>query len=132
VGAFNIRPALLSGSLSNLYAPAGSPRIQYLLPQTAANAILGAPANFADLFASIPRNAFHGPSVYNYDVSLSKRFLLTERANLRFEANAFNIFNRAQFASPNGTLNSAFFGQVSGYAAGTNPRQLQFGLRFAF
>ena len=70
--------------------------------------------------------------MYNYDVSISKRFSITERVNLRFEANAFNLFNRAQFGSPNGTLNSTFFGQVSGYAAGTNPRQLQFGLRLGF
>jgi hypothetical protein len=132
VGAFNIRPALRSGSLSDLYAPEGSPRIQFLVPAAAANSRLGLPANLADPFASIPRNAFYGPPVYNYDVSIGKRFSLTERVKMRFEANAFNLFNRAQFGSPNGTLNSAFFGQVSGYAAGTNPRQLQFGLRLTF
>ena len=110
----------------------GSPRIQFLLPATAANTRLGLPANLADPFASIPRNTFYGPPVYNYDASLSKRFLITELVIMRFEANAFNVFNRAQFGSPNGTLNSAFFGQVSGYAAGTNPRQLQFGLRLSF
>jgi Carboxypeptidase regulatory-like domain len=132
VGAFNIRPALKSGTLPDLYAPDGSPRIQFLLPAAAANTRLGLPASLADPFASIPRNAFYGPPVYNYDASLSKRFLITERVAMRFEANAFNLFNRAQFGSPNGTLTSAFFGQVSGYAAGTNPRQLQFGLRLSF
>ena len=55
---------------------------------------------------------------------------------LRFEA--FNVFNVQNWDVPSGvgissgTTINANAGQVTGLAGGTNPRQLQFGLRFQF
>ena len=49
-------------------------------------------------------------------------------AQFRFEV--YNVFNTAQFAAPNGTVTSQTFGQIT--AQGNAPRDLQFGLKFAF
>src|SRR6266705_3018199 len=50
--------------------------------------------------------------------------------NLDFRTEFFNIFNHAQFAAPNTTQVSPNFGVVTSTLG--NPRQVQFGLRFAF
>jgi hypothetical protein len=85
-----------------------------------------------DPFSVIARNAFRAPSVRFYDVSLIKKFALTKRASLGVEINAFNVFNQALFAAPTASSSSAFFGLITASTPGTNPRQLQFGLRLAF
>jgi hypothetical protein len=129
-GAFNDRPALVAGSLQDLYARGGS-RTQYLLPRAEAAQRLGVPADVTDPYAPIVRNAFAGPRIAYYDMSLAKR-LTAGRVAVQVEANAFNVFNRANFAPPVAALSSALFGVVTSSAAGTNPRQLQFGIKVLF
>jgi hypothetical protein len=68
--------------------------------------------------------------VANFDFSATKTINVTERTNLQFIAQFFNIFNRVQFAQPDSGLADAAFGQVLGQA--NNPRQIQFALRFTF
>ena len=126
------RPKLLSGSASDVYANGGTGRTQYLVPRTQALTVLGTPAPITDPSVAIPRNTFLSPSLRNYDVSVLRQFRVTDRVGMRIEANAFNVFNRAQFAAPTGTLTSALFGQVTATRAGTTPRQLQFGLKLGF
>jgi hypothetical protein len=46
------------------------------------------------------RNIVTGPNFRNVDLSLNKTFTLTERFNLQFRAEAFNLFNRANFDLP--------------------------------
>ncbi|HTK94245.1 MAG TPA: hypothetical protein VL382_01290, partial [Terriglobales bacterium] len=78
------------------------------------------------------RNSFVGPSFFGVDMSLFKNFKITERVNLQFRAESFNVFNHPNFqlpASPANRVNVGFFGQ----SAGTfNPRQWQFGLKMNF
>jgi hypothetical protein len=124
------RPALISGQLDNLYAR-GRERTQYLLPQAEALTRLGTPAT-VDPFAMIERNALRAPRVIFYDLALVKRIALKERYNLGFEANFFNVFNRANFGAPINTLTNPRFGQITSTLFGTNPRQIQFGLKLAF
>jgi hypothetical protein len=130
--AANDRPALISGKLGELYANESLSRTQYLLPQTDALARLNTPSNVADPFAVIARNAFRAPRIAYYDLSLIKQFQITENMRLGFEANAFNLFNRANFSAPNANLTSALFGRITGSRIGTNPRQIQFGLKLNF
>jgi hypothetical protein len=85
-----------------------------------------------DPFAQMGRNALRSPNLKYYDLSLIKRLDLTEHVKLTLEANAFNIFNHANFSAPNGTLSAATFGRVTATRTGVNPRQLQFGLKLAF
>ena len=131
-GAFNDRPALLGRSLSELYSGSGADRTQWLLPQAQARTLLGVPADVTDPFAPVSRGAFRGPSFVSFDVSLMKRFAIGERAVLHFDANVFNVFNRANFRPPQSNLSSAFFGQISGSALAATPRQIQFGLKLQF
>jgi hypothetical protein len=87
------------------------------------------------------RNQFVGPNYFNGDISLFKTFHVSERVNLQFRTEAFNILNRTNFQLPGGINNRvnnqggsavaalATFGQ----SAGTfNPRQLQIGLKLTF
>lgn len=70
--------------------------------------------------------------VNNWDFAVFKRtyFGPDNRFNLEFRTEFFNIVNKVQFAAPNTNLASSQFGVVS--ATNTNPRLIQFGLKFAF
>lgn len=130
--AANDRPALSGGKLNDLYLRNDEDRTQYLLPQTDSLARLVTPGDVTDPFLQIQRNALRAPAVKFYDLSMSKRFSLTERVTLGFESNFFNFFNRAQFAAPVAVLSDARFGRIISTLAGTNPRQVQFGLKLSF
>jgi hypothetical protein len=80
----------------------------------------------------IARNALRAPRVMFYDLALLKRFTVRERYHVALEANFFNLFNRANFGAPVANLTSALFGRITGNLSGTNPRQIQFGLRMGF
>ena len=47
------------------------------------------------------------------DMSLMKKVDLTEKANLEFRADAFNVFNHATFWSGDQNINSTTFGVIS-------------------
>ena len=97
-------------------------------------------------YGNLGRNTFVGPGQWFADMALSKTFKFTERVNMKFDANAFNIFNRANFllATVGGGSHNQYAhtdpvtGQMVptanfGSAAATlNPRQLQFGVKISF
>ncbi|MGH9591953.1 MAG: hypothetical protein ACRD5L_02600, partial [Bryobacteraceae bacterium] len=56
---------------------------------------------YESLFGSSGRNLFRGPFQVRFDMSLAKEFALTERFRLRFNFDAFNIFNHPDFDTPN-------------------------------
>jgi hypothetical protein len=69
----------------------------------------------------------------NVDAVMVKSFRPTihDRAiDMQFRAECFNLFNGVQFASPNGTVSSSSFGQVT--AQRNVPREFQFGLKIKF
>jgi outer membrane receptor protein involved in Fe transport len=81
------------------------------------------------------RNTFVGPGLWTADMTLAKTFKITERFNVRFEAQGFNVFNRANFllATAGGAGHNDLRDGNFGKAAGTlNARNLQFGLRLSF
>ncbi len=96
----------------------------------------GVPAN--GTWGNAGRNLVRGPNFWQTDVDLSKSFLLTERFVLDFRAEAFNLFNRAQWGDPVGELTSPSFGQITttvnnGSATGSGtPRQFEFSMRLHF
>jgi hypothetical protein len=79
---------------------------------------------------TLGRNALQGPGFANVDFGLHKKFKVTETSNLQLQANAFNIFNRANFGLPVGNLNSNQAGR-SITTIGT-PRVIQLAIRYDF
>lgn len=73
-----------------------------------------------------------GPGYSNLDASMFKQFELHESLRLEFRAEAFNVFNSAQFANP-GNLdftNATKFSQITGLRG--NARLLQFAGKLYF
>jgi hypothetical protein len=85
------------------------------------------PAQFA--FGSAPRNSVIGPDYVNVDFSLAKTWEIADARNLEFRWEVFNLLNRANFDLPNRTFGNPNFGRVFSAKA---PREMQFGVRFAF
>jgi hypothetical protein len=84
---------------------------------------------------NLGRNTFVGPGMWSADMTLGKVFKITERVNFKFEAQGFNVFNRANFllATAGGAGHNDMRDSNFGKAAGTlNARNLQFGLRLTF
>jgi hypothetical protein len=82
-------------------------------------------------FGNLGRNTFRGPGQQNWDFSLIKNFKLTERQELRFTTDFFNIWNHANFSNPAFTdVEGGNFGVINS-TVGT-PRLIQFSLRWAF
>jgi hypothetical protein len=68
--------------------------------------------------------------LFTFDLALSRRFAIREGVSLAFDAEAFNLFNRANFDLPQRIADDpTTFGRIFSAKA---PRQIQFALRFAF
>ncbi len=96
-----------------------------------------APANFTFGNESRVDATLRADGVHNFDFAVFKRVLFDpdERFGLEFRTEFFNLFNRTQFAPPNTiccTSNNANFGVVTAIAPGTNPRLIQFAVKFLF
>lgn len=70
-----------------------------------------------------------GPGRQVWDVSLRKRFALTERVGLQFQGDFFNVWNFVNFNNPNVNTTDVAYGTISGAAPGRN---FQFGLKLTF
>jgi hypothetical protein len=75
------------------------------------------------------RDPVRGPGLQNADVMIGKTFRLTERVNLEFRAEAFNVSNTPALNDPNGIVGNAAFGSIT--SAG-NPRDFEFVLKVHF
>jgi hypothetical protein len=117
--------------------------------RTHESAVLGSPDQYFDPTAfvlppagtlgQLGRGTFIGPDLRTFDLSLMKNFPLTDRSNLQFRAEAFNLFNRANFGPPNLTVFAgsadnepplSTFGRIR--TTVTSSRQIQLGLRLSF
>jgi Carboxypeptidase regulatory-like domain/TonB dependent receptor len=141
------RPDLIPGV--NPFITIGDGNLRYLNPAAFA---IPAPGTYGNL----PRNFLKGPAFHQFDLTLQKRFPITERVNIEFRSEIYNLFNRANFANPPAVLpntlgtsasspqpgqpfsttNVGQFGVINGTVGrtvglGTN-RQIQFALRLNF
>jgi hypothetical protein len=70
------------------------------------------PAAFAPpssgTFGTMRRNQLYGPGFIDVDASAFKTTAITDRLRVQLRAEAFNIFNRANFGPPTGTLGGGF------------------------
>jgi hypothetical protein len=91
------------------------------------------PSNYG--FGNEPRTdpSLRTQGIANWDAALFKGTAITERVNLQFRAETFNLFNRVQFGQPNTVCcssSNASFGVVSTQL--NLPRVVQFALRLNF
>jgi hypothetical protein len=124
----NQRPNLVPGvSL----APLGGRTIGHWINHAAFTAVTGSG------YGNAPRNIARGPGLWQTDLGLAKLIPLSERAQLQFRSEAFNLLNRAQYGQPQSDWSTSSFGQIvstanTGTVGTGTPRQIQVALRLEF
>jgi hypothetical protein len=113
-------------------------------PDMVGNPNVGAPQTIAQwfntaAFAGVPagvirpgnegRGTIIGPGYFRMDASLFKNFKLSERFNLQFRAESFNLLNHTNFNNPTTSLTSGSYGQI---LSARDPRNLQMALKLQF
>jgi len=89
-------------------------------------------------FGNTGRNTIESPGIRNWDFSVFKHFKTTERTELEFRAEFFNILNHTNFlfanTGPQNGNNATILGtsQFGSLTAARAPRQIQFALKFSF
>jgi hypothetical protein len=94
-------------------------------------------------FGNLGRNIYRGPFQQNWDFSLIKHFKLTERQDLRFAADFFNLWNHPNFGTPLVTDYEQYLAWAGGSQTSPDPfgrivnttgtpRLIQFSLRWTF
>ena len=81
---------------------------------------------------SARRRFFSGPGMENLDTTVSRTFLAKDDRSLELRAEAFNVFNHAQFfgaAAVEGNISSSNFGRA---VSAMPPRLMQLALRYGF
>jgi hypothetical protein len=84
------------------------------------------------------RNLVRARDLWQADLAMVKNVPLKERLRLELRVEAFNVFNRAQFGSPQANLSTPLsFGVITtlanqGATGSGTPRQFQFALRLSF
>jgi hypothetical protein len=93
------------------------------------------PARFT--WGNSGRNILRGPGLFQIDLALQKRFVISGPSSFEIRLEAFNAFNRENLGNPGTAVTSPnSFGRItgplnSGYGTGT-ARQMQFMFRFNF
>ena len=90
-----------------------------------------------DAFATTPqfaigtasRNPVRGPAYRDLDIALVKNTNISEKMNVEFRAEIFNLTNTPAFAQPNGSFGSPAFGTITSTV--TDPRVVQFAVRLS-
>ena len=81
------------------------------------------------------RRFFTGPGINNFNLALLKNTAITEGKELQFRAEAFNVFNHAQFqplVPSSGDFNNTGTGGFGYVTSARDPRIMQVALKFLF
>jgi hypothetical protein len=85
---------------------------------------------------TLGRDAISGPGFVDTDFSVTKNTKITERFNLQFRSEFFDLFNHPNFGNPVLTLTSSSFGKIQSTRFPTgdfgSARQIQFALLLKF
>jgi hypothetical protein len=140
LGAYSGTPFTITASGASLNAPGNTQTADQVKPQVEIRGAVGPGELWFDTSAFAPvtkvrfgntgRNILRGPGAFRLDASLFRQFALSERFNLQFRAEAFNLPNTPQFNNPGNSITSANFGMIT--SAKPAERQLRFGLRLGF
>jgi hypothetical protein len=80
-------------------------------------------------FGNSGRNVLDGPGYRNFNLGLHKNITLAGDTRLQFRAEAFNLFNHANFNLPDAFVGSPTFGRI---VSADSPRRCQFGVKVIF
>jgi hypothetical protein len=144
--AYQGRQFMLSASGSSLNMPGNAQTPDQIKPNVDTLHLAGDDGTWFDTtafarvtavrFGTVGRNTMRGPGVVNTDLSLFRRFKITERIHLEFRAESFNLSNTPHFANPSGNANSSSFGRVTATQSGADAigrsREYRFALRAEF
>jgi len=86
-------------------------------------------ANGTPRYGNAGRSILFGPNVRTADIALMKHTKISERFDLQFRAQFFNMFNRVNFSLPGAIVGSSTYGVIGGARDG---RTIQFGLKAEF
>jgi hypothetical protein len=75
------------------------------------------------------RGAVDGPGLWRVDFSMMKNVKMTERTNLQFRAEAFNLFNHTNFSTVGTSVTTSTYNTITGTR---DPRILQLAAKFTF
>jgi hypothetical protein len=85
---------------------------------------------------NLGRDAITGPNFLNTDFSVTKNTKITEKLNLQFRGEMFDIFNHPNFGNPGLTTTGSSFGRITSTRFPTgdfgSSRQIQFALKLLF
>jgi hypothetical protein len=81
-------------------------------------------------FGTSGRNILTGPGIAGFDFSAQKVFRITERSNLEFRSEFFNLPNHPIFGLPGATVGTTSYGVIS--STRVDSRQIQFGMKLRF
>ncbi|HTW80305.1 MAG TPA: TonB-dependent receptor [Terracidiphilus sp.] len=139
------RPDLVPGV--SLTPPGGRTVAQWINPAAFTTPVITATKWYGDA----PRDVVRGPGTWQIDMGVAKTFNFTERTQLEFRSEFYNIFNHPQLGQPQATCNLSSsnptgcptgFGSIintvntsvspiTPVGSGT-PREMQFALRLQF
>ena len=90
-------------------------------------------------FGNCPVGILTGPGTVTFAGTAGKNFAITERFNLRYEAQVANLFNHTNLGDPGTNISSATFGKITNiqdantsYGPSAGPRNIQMSLRLTF
>jgi hypothetical protein len=88
----------------------------------------------SDVYGSAPRTLpnYRTFGIRNGDFTLMKNFKFTEHKYVQLRIESFNLTNTPTFGRPNEAYGSDTFGQITSYAPGRGPRELQVGIKFYY
>jgi outer membrane receptor protein involved in Fe transport len=84
----------------------------------------------AGTFGNAGRNIVRGPGYVTFDLSLQRRITLTGRLAATLRWDVFNLFDRANFGTPNSDITGSTVGTISSLAG--DPRVMQLAIRLHF
>lgn len=146
ISKFSGLPFTVTSSGSTLNAPGNSQTVDLIKSSVAVYGKNGPGQKFFDVdafravgsdpdtnnrirFGTAGYNILRGPTRFQWDFGVFRRFRITERFDLQFRAEGFNFTNTPQWGNPNGNRDATNFGENSTVSG---ERIFRFGLRLGF
>jgi hypothetical protein len=145
-------PFTVTAAATSLNSPGNAQTADQVKPKVEKLGQVGNGTSWFDPYAFLPvtgvrfgnsgRNTLRGPGLVNLDASVFRNFRLTERFNLQFRTEAFNVSNTPAFNNPGANASAPIRAQdgtitnLGGFTSITSAqateRQIRFALKLSF